>query len=173
MKHRFFTKFKCRKGMSYPLIAVLILVFLLFAFGIFEIIRLNILAANIRGKFQEVIISESTANYANIYDSTREGYAAGYKLSSFTWTASSITTRNRIKNAITTDFSGGEHSQLTIVDIDFTVVPAAVAPSDKENSVKFNITGTIVVDIPYSFAWSGLTPIRFTTEVKSEWRMMF
>lgn len=173
MIYRFFSKLRSRRGMSYPLVAVLLLVFLLFAFGIFEIIRLNIIAASIRNKFQEVIISESAVNYANIYDGVREGYAAGYKLTGFTWTASSITTKNRIKNAIIANFSGGERSQLSIFDIDFTVIPAAVAPSDKENSVKFNITGTITVDIPYSFAWSGLAPIRFNVEVKSEWRMMF
>jgi hypothetical protein len=162
-----------RKGYSYPFIAVLILVFLLIAFGLFETIRANLLASNIRDKFQNAIIAESVLNYDRVYDTMREGYAASYQLAGFSWKESNSTTRNRIMKAITDGFTGGEASQLTILHIDFTVEPSAVAPTDKENSIKFNVTGTITVEIPYSFAWRDLAPMVFTTEVKSEWRMMF
>ncbi|MDR1753890.1 MAG: hypothetical protein LBR74_03160, partial [Eubacterium sp.] len=127
---------------------------------------------SVRDKFQAAIITASVENYKSVYQTVREGYAASYKYSGFSWDECNTTTRNKILNTIRGDFTGGELSQITINNITFTVEPAVSAPGDKA-AQRFNITGNIAATVPYSFAWQGLPPIRFEVDIKSEWRMMF
>ncbi|MDR2559931.1 MAG: hypothetical protein LBC86_10400 [Oscillospiraceae bacterium] len=68
-----------KDGVSYPFVVCIVLVLLIITLGVCEIIRINIISANIRNKFQAVIISETTDNYVNMYQPLRDGYAGSHK----------------------------------------------------------------------------------------------
>ena len=48
---------KRKKGFSYVMTAVCLIAVLLIGTGIFEVIRINIAAANVRDKFEDAIIA--------------------------------------------------------------------------------------------------------------------
>ena len=169
---RLVTRLKCERGFSYVFTGAMVMVFLLFAFGVFEILRINIIAVSVRDKYQQAIITASVENYDRVYQTVREGYAASYEFKGFSWDECNTTTKNKILATVLGDFTGGELSQITVSKIDFSVEPAAPAPGNK-NAQRFNIEGQLTANIPYSFAWRNLPPIKYTVNVKSEWRMMF
>ena len=143
------------KGMSYPLIAILLLVVMLIGVGIFEIIRLNIASAAIRDKYEDAIISVCVQNYDN------------------RWLESNRGSETQIRQYLNSAMDNGELMQFDINDIDFVVTPAKVAPSNYDTAQKFAISGTMTVTIPYRFAWSQLMPITLTVDVSSQWRAKF
>lgn len=53
--------------------SVIVIVVMLLAFGIFEVIRINIEVAAIRDKYEDAIIHVSVSNYAKLYQNVREG----------------------------------------------------------------------------------------------------
>jgi hypothetical protein len=166
-------KLRQKDGVSYPFIACLTLALLIFVFGIFEVIRVNIICSNVRDKFQAVIISETTDNYRNMYQPVRDGYAAGYRYSITGWQESSISTRNRIVNSLNDYFNNGEHGQVSVQDVDYTVEMTHLAPVNSESAVQYNLKGELIILIPYRFLWAELPPIRMTVNVRSTWRQLF
>lgn len=162
-----------KDGASYPFIVCIVLVLLIITLGVCEIIRVNIISANIRNKFQAAIISETTSNYSMMYQPLRDGYAASHQNSGSGWVQSSLPSQQRITNRLNENFSGGEAGQLTVQGVNFTVHTAPVAPADAYNAVQFNVRGEVVVQVPYRFLWRGLPPMQLTVNVNSTWRQMF
>jgi len=166
-------KLKQCDGMSYPFVVCIVLVLLIMTLGICEVIRINVITANVRNKFQEVIISETTDNYSGMYQPLRDGYAATYQYSGLGWQESSLTSRTRILNKLDAHFTDGEHSQATIESIEFTTLVSEIAPTDSYNAVQYTVRGEVVVIVPYRFLWTELPPIRLTVNVNSTWRQLF
>jgi hypothetical protein len=162
-----------KDGMSYPFIACLVLVLLIIMFGVVEVVRVNIIASNVRDKAQATIISETTSNYVMMYQPLRDGYAAPFQYSDSGWQQSSLTTRNRIQNTLTEHLNDGEHSQVVIESVDFSTLISNIAPSGSDPAVQFTVRGEVVVLIPHRFLWAELPPIRLTVEVNSTWRELF
>lgn len=168
-------RLKRNKGMTYPLAVFVILGLLLFAFAIFEVVRLNIIAAAVRDKYQAAIISSATENYKNVYPTVRESYAASVTFNGYSWRELDNVTQTKIYNRILSNLNTGERSQCSIAksSIDFTVSPSTIAPSNVYSSQTFDVDGKLVVTIPLSFAWDSLPPIRMNVNVKSQWKMQF
>lgn len=164
---------KRKKGFSYVMTAVCLIAVLLIGTGIFEVIRINIAAANVRDKFEDAIIATSVSNYAEMYQDVRESHAATYKYNGFRWIECNRTTRSQISDYMHNAMNRGEIAQCTITSIDFTVTPAELAPYDTDTAEKFSVEGTMKVEIPYNFAWGSLPPMEFTLNVKSVWRAKF
>jgi hypothetical protein len=162
-----------KSGMSYPFVVCLLLVMLMIMFGVLEAIRVNVIASNVRDKFQQVIISETTDNYIMMYQPLRDGYAAPYQFSVTGWQQSSLTSRQRILSKLNADFDDGEHSQITVESVDFSTLISSIAPADPQTAVQYTVRGEAVVVIPYKFLWAELPPIRLTVNVNSTWRQMF
>ena len=55
----------------------------------------------------------------------------------------------------------------------FNVEPAALAPLDTDSAQKYAVSGTLVVRIPYRFAWEELPPIEMSLDVRSQWQAKF
>lgn len=166
-------KLRQKDGLSYPFIVCLVLVLLIMVLGVCEVIRLNIISANVRNKFQEVIISETTDNYIKMYQPLRDGYAASYQYNGSGWQQNSVTTNNRIRNSLNNYFSGGESSQVTVQSVSYSINTSTVAPSNAYTALQYNVRGQVVVIVPYKFLWADLPPIRLTVNVNSTWRQMF
>jgi len=162
-----------KDGVCYPFIVCIVLVLLIITLGVCEIIRVNIISANIRNKFQAAIISETTSNYSMMYQPLRDGYAGSHQNSGSGWQQASRPTETRILNRLNQNFNDGEAGQLTVENVSFTMHTAPLAPSDAYNAVQFNVRGQVEVIIPYRFLWVGLPPMRLTVNVNSTWRQMF
>ena len=166
-------KFAEKDGISYPFVVCIVLVLLIITFGLIEVVRMNIIASNVRNKFQEVIISETTDNYVKMYQPLRDGYAASYQFTETGWQQSSLTSQTRILNKLNEHFNDGEHSQVIIEKVSFSTLISNIAPTNTETAVQYNVRGEVEVLIPYKFLWADLPPIRFTVNVNSTWRQMF
>lgn len=51
--------------------------------------------------------------------------------------------------------------------------PAALAPTNTDSAQKYAVSGTLVVRIPYRFAWEELPPIEMSLDVRSQWQAKF
>lgn len=171
----FAKRLRSKGGFSYILASVMIIVVLLIGFAIAEIIRINIQAAAVRDKFEDAIISMCVNNYPQVYQTVREGTAASYSKngSGTSWVARNSANETYIRNYLKAAMNSGEIMQCTINSIDFAVEPATLAPSNVDTAEKYSVAGTIKITIPYDFAWSDLTPISLTLNVKSVWRARF
>ena len=137
-----------------------------------ELIRINIIAGTVRDKFEDAIIATSVSQYAEMYQPIRESQASTHTYKNSRWIECNKATRQQIRNYMETAMSNGEIAQCTIRSIDFTVTAASLKNSDSAED-KFAVEGTIVVEIPYNFAWGSMTPMEFTLDVKSQWRAKF
>lgn len=169
LKKRIFS----RKGFSYIMASVMIFVTMLIGAAIFEIIRLNIQAAAVRDKFEDAIISMCVENYAQLYQSIREGHAASYGYNGMSWAENNNANTEYIQSYLNTAMNSGEIMQCDIESMTYNVEPGVLAPSDAGTADKFSVTGTIVINIPYRFAWSDLQPVTMQLDVKSQWRAKF
>lgn len=163
-----------RKGFTYVVLSVLMIVILLIGVAVFEIIRINIQAGAVRDKFEDAIISMCVNNYKQMYQPIRESYAASWAFSgSGDWIENNGANDQYIRSYLLSAMNAGEIMQCDIVSIDYAVQPAQLAPSDPDSAQKYSIAGTIKIQIPYRFAWDSLPPISLTLDVKSQWRAMF
>lgn len=163
-----------KKGFSHVMTCVCMICGLLITVAILEVIRINIIAAAIRDKFEDAIIATSVSNYANMYQPIRESQAATYSYNSSRWLECNTTSRQQIKDYLEDAMAAGEIAQCTINSIDFTVTSATLAPNDYSDTAdKFAVEGQLVVEIPFDFAWGDLVPMEFTLDVKSQWRAKF
>lgn len=162
-----------RKGFSYVLTSVMILVIMLITVAVFEVIRLNIQAEAVRNKFQEAIIASCVDNYTEVYQPVRDGYAAGYGNTGTGWNTQNNTMYTNIESYLKDAMNDGEIMQCNIDFMTFEVTHGDNAPSYTPTSEKFAVNGEIWVEIPYRFAWSELVPISLHLTVKSQWRAKF
>ena len=171
---RIISRLRQKDGISYPFVVCILLVLLILMFGTLEIIRVNIIASNVRDKAQAAIISETTSNYVMMYQPLRDGYAAPFQYSGSGWQQASLPTRNSITNRLNTNMDDGEQLQAVIENVDFSTLISNIAPSaDSGDSVQFTIRGEVEITIPHNFLWTELPPIRLTVKVNSTWREMF
>lgn len=161
------------KGFSYVILSVLMVVILLMGVAIFEIIRINIQAAAVRDKFEDAIISMCVENYSEMYQPIRESHAASYRYNGFRWVNSSKANERYIRAYLSRAMNAGEIMQCEIVSVSFNVEPAALAPTDTDSAQKYAVSGTLVVRIPYRFAWEELPPIEMSLDVRSQWQAKF
>ena len=130
-------RLRANKGFSTVMTSVIVIVVMLLAFGIFEVIRINIEAAAIRDKYEDAIIHVSVSNYAKLYQNVREGQAASYSnTGGYVWRESHTATKAQIMQYMNNAMSNGEIAQCTIKNITFSVTPAPRAPGDTSTAEK-------------------------------------
>ena len=155
-------------GFSYVITSVLMICVLLIGVAVFEVIRLYI-----QDKFEDSIISMCVENYSEMYQPIRESHAASYRWNGFRWVNSSKANERYIRTYLSRAMNAGEIMQCEIVSVRFNVEPAALAPSDTDSAQKYAVSGTLVVRIPYRFAWESLPPIEMSLDVRSQWQAKF
>lgn len=79
MMKKIWEKANNQNGTGYPLAAAVTLVLLMIMIAITEYAHMIIIASGVKDAMQEAVISTVNDNYADIYHSVREGYAAGYQ----------------------------------------------------------------------------------------------
>jgi hypothetical protein len=165
------------------LIAVVIAIsILLISCSVYEYIRLTIIARGVRDAVQSAIISVATTNYDEVYNGLREGYSGGYTLQGSYWDESLDTgdIYGRLDTTLGLTRQNGRHVkyagetlEYSIWELDVDIKNAPFAPSNADSADKFLAEATIDLEVPLSFGWESLPPMRITLHVKAGYTPKF
>ena len=171
---------KDRKGTSFPLVIAVTLSLLFIFVGISEYMRLMIISSGVRDAVQEAIISTVNDNYADVYHSVREGYAAGYQPNG-TGFSSSVNYGDiygYLDNTLGLRQVGSEHIkyarsevEFKIYDLSVTIDNAPIAPSSATQ--KFTANGWVTVEVPVKYGNKTLPPMKLRIKVKAAYTEIF
>jgi hypothetical protein len=165
------------------LIAVVIVIsILLISCSAYEYIRLTIIARGVRNAVQSSIISVATTNYDEVYNGLREGYSGGYALQGSHWDESLDlgNVYGQLDSTLGLARQNGRHMkyagetlEYSIWGLDVDIKNAPFAPSNADNVEKFLAEATIELEVPLSFGWERLPPMRITLHVKAGYTPKF
>lgn len=177
-------KLREKKGSIFPLtIAIVLSLFIIFA-GVSEYLRLKLIVSGIKESIQSAVISLSIENYDNIYSSSREGYSGGYKY---------IDEKNRWEEMFHTEdlfnkldelldlrieedhhvkvVNGEYEYKYKLSDLEANIFNTPFAPNS--NGDVFEADSYISLEVPLSFGWEDLPPLKVRLKVKSEYIAKF
>ncbi len=169
-----------KTGMSYPLTAALVLTLLIVLCVLAEFFRLSIIAYGVRNSLQESVISVATTNYNEVYDGLREGYSGGYFMTGDCWeeTLDYGDVYTQLDRLLGTNPDGsyhvkwqGEEYEYRITDLDVSISNAPFAPGDAGRNFEADVS--IQLEIPLSFGWEALPPVRMTIRTKAAYMPKF
>ena len=171
---------KDRRGTSTPLTIALILGLLLLICTMAEFFRLGIIVQGVRDGLQQAVITVATTNYDETYNGLREGYSGGYTLSGESWQENLDydDVYNRLDNLLGTDESGGYHIKedksgyeyrLSGLSVDIVNVPLTPGSADDNLEADARIT----IEIPLSFSWGKLPPLKMELRTRSAYMPKF
>ena len=153
-------------GNALPLACAIVIAVLLISSVIMEYIRLNIIADGVRNALQASIISVSTGNYDEVYNGLREGYSGGYKRSGGSWDEwldegdiyaelDSLLGLNSSHEKI----SRGK-IEYSLVDLKVNIKNSPFAPTNPIFMGKFEAEAKITIEVPLSFGWNAIPPLK-------------
>lgn len=157
------------KGFSYVFVCVVFIILMMISALIFEFVRLNTIAANIREKFEDALVSISVSNYNSTYASNRDGFTAAYKYSysDGKWSDKNNVSQTNINQTVLRSMNYGEKNQVTDVrNIKFEITQTKGAAGSR-----FNIEGSCTVDIPFIFLWTDTVTMNINAD--TEWIAKF
>jgi hypothetical protein len=165
------------------LIAVVVVIsILLVSCSVYEYIRLTIIARGVRDAVQSSIISVATTNYDELFNGLREGYSGGYTLDGDNWDESLDIgdIYGQLDSALGLTKQSGKHVkyagealEYSIWGLDVDIKNAPFAPSNTNSADKFLAEATIELEVPLSFGWESLPPMRITLHVKAGYTPKF
>lgn len=175
-------KLREKKGSIFPLtIAIVLTLFIIFA-GISEYLRLKLIVSGIEEAIQSAVISLSIENYDNIYSSSRDGYSGGYKYNDDKdrWEEKLHTEDvfNKVDELL--DLRIEEDSHVKVIDgeyeyklsdLDVNIINTPFGTSS--NGDVFEADSFISLEVPLSFGWEHLPPLKIRLKVKSEYMAKF
>ncbi|WP_141499732.1 hypothetical protein [Paenibacillus luteus] len=174
---------KNRAGSGFPLTVAIVLVILLLSCAIYEYLRLSIIASGVRDAVQSSIIAVSTENYAHVYNGLREGYSGGYLLNASNGWREHVTTGDvleRLDQTLGLTAKGSDHikfaglnKEFTISELQVLIHNAPFAPSSSAEAPRFEATVTLTLEVPLSFGWTNLPPMKSTLTVKAGYTPKF
>jgi len=174
--------FRSKTGITYPLVIMIALAIIIVATAAFEYMRLMIIAEGVRDSVQSAIISVSTGNYSDVYASLREGYSGGYVNNGggFNEQVSKGDVYARLTELLGLQRDGSHYVKYTdgvaeyrVSDLNINIINAPFAPSNRETAQKLLAEATIQLEVPLSFGWAKLPPMRITLHCKSGWTPKF
>ncbi|MEN3005999.1 hypothetical protein [Dehalobacterium formicoaceticum] len=173
---------RSKRGDGSLIAVVIVISILLISCSVYEYIRLTIIARGVRDSVQSSIISVATTNYDEVYNGMREGYSGGYTLQGSQWDESldigdiygqldstlGLTRQSgrHVKYA-------GETLEYSVWGLNVDIKNAPFAPSNADSVDKFLAEATIELEVPLSFGWESLPPMRITLHVKAGYTPKF
>ena len=144
---------KDKRGMSYPLTVSLVLALLILLCVMAEFFRLNVIAYGVRESLQASVISVATTNYNEVYDGIREGI---------------LGTQIQGNYHVKPQSSGYEYR---VSDLNVTIVNTPFAPGNANQNFEAQVS--VLLEIPLSFGWEMLPPVRMTIHTKAAYMPKF
>lgn len=169
-----------KRGNSTPLTIALILGLLLLICAMAEFFRLGIIVSGVRDGLQQSVITVATTNYDETYNGLREGYSGGYVLSGDSWQESLDydDVYYRLDNVLGTDSEGSYHIKrmessyeyrLSGLRIDILNSPLTPGNANKN----FEADAYIQIEIPLSFGWELLPPLKMEIRTRAAYMPKF
>lgn len=164
-----------KSGSSAPLTLAVVLVVLLLSCTVYEYMRMTVIAEGVRDAVQSAMIDVATENWDDAYNGLREGYSGGYVLSGTDWTVRLDTgdVYARLGDTLGVKSVGGKYVKYTGPDTEYTLSGLSVtmqnaplAPANTGGIPQLSATGTVDVEVPLSFGWGHLPPLKFTMKLK-------
>ncbi|WP_219220998.1 DUF6550 family protein [Paenibacillus sp. S150] len=158
-----------RSGSGFPLTVAIVLAILILSCAIYEYLRLSIIASGVRDAVQSAIIAVATENYSNVYAGLRQGYSGGFSRASSRWTEQVSTGRiyPRLSETLGLAQQGnqyvkgtGDQIEYTLSGLSVTILNTPFAPDTPGNIRQFTAQAVIHLEVPLSFGWSHLPPIK-------------
>ncbi len=175
-------KLREKKGSIFPLtIAIVLSLFIIFA-GVSEYLRLKLIVSGIKEAIQSAVISLSIENYDNIYSSSREGYSGGYKYiddkDSWEETLHTENVFNKLDELLDLRIEEDHHVKVVngeyeykLSDLEVNIINTPFAPNSHGDV--FEADSYIALEVPLSFGWEHLPPLKIRLKVKSEYMAKF
>lgn len=171
-----------KRGDGNLLAVVVALAIILIATGVWEYTRLMIVASGVRDAVQSSIISVATTNYDEVYNGLREGYSGGYLLDGDSWEESLDIgdIYHQLDTTLGLSRRGGRHVkyagevlEYAVWGLDVDIKNAPFAPASADTADRFLAEATIELEVPLSFGWEILPPMRITLHVKAGYTSKF
>lgn len=168
---------KSQDGNAALFAIVMVLALALLFSVVSEYLRLQIIASGVRDALQSSVISVATENYADVYNGLREGYSGGYALNQSDIWEEQFTTGDVMANLSQTlglvdGFKyAGDVLEYRLSDLDIQVLNSPFAPVG--NEVKFESEAKITLEVPLSFGWEHLPPLRMWLKVRAGYTPKF
>lgn len=172
--------FKDNKGLSTPLTVALVLALLLVLCAASEFFRLQIIAYGIRSSLQEAVLSVATTNYNEVYNGLREGYSGGYYMDGGRWEENLDygDVYNQLDNLLGMSLDRESHVkwqsegyEYRISDLCVRIWNVPFAPGNADRN--FEAEASVQAEIPLSFGWGFLPPVRMTIKTKAAYMPKF
>lgn len=169
-----------RRGMSYPLTVALVLALLIVLCVLAEFFRLSVIAYGVWDSLQESVISVATTNYNEVYDGLREGYSGGYFMTGDCWEESLDygDVYTQLDRLLGTNPDGSYHVkwqgdgyEYRITALDVVISNAPFAPGSAGQNFEADVS--VQLEIPLSFGWETLPPVRMTVRTKAAYMPKF
>lgn len=164
-----------KSGSSAPLTLAAVLVVILLSCTVFEYMRLTVIAKGIQEVVQSAMIEVATENWDDAYNGLREGYSGGYVFNGTDWTVrlDAGDVYSRLENTLKIQKQGSKYLKHTGPDIEYalsglyvSMQNAPLAPSGTNGIPQLTATGTVDVEIPMSFGWGHLPPLKLTLKLR-------
>ena len=162
-------------GNSAPLTLAIVLVVIILSCAVFEYMRLMVIASGVRDAVQSAMIDVATKNWDDAYNGLREGYSGGYTLSGTDWVVKLDTgdVYSRLESTLGVKKEGAKYVKYTGPDVEYTLSDLSVsmqnaplAPASTSGISQLSATGTVDVEVPLSFGWRHLPPLKITMKLK-------
>ena len=162
-------------GNSAPLTLAIVLVVIILSCAVFEYMRLMVIASGVRDAVQSAMIDVATENWDDAYNGLREGYSGGYTLSGTDWVVKldSGDVYSRLESTLGVKKEGTKYVKYTGPDVEYSLSDLSVnmqnaplAPANTGGIPQLSATGTVDVEVPLSFGWGHLPPLKITMKLK-------
>jgi hypothetical protein len=174
---------KEKKGNALPLACAIVISLILIFSAASEYMRLQMIAKGVRDALQTVVISVATENYDNLYNGLREGYSGGYFLSDSDQWQSRLDTGDvyaELDSLLGLETEGIYHIKTTGGEMEYRLSKLSVnlkntpfAPSNIENVQRFEAEAFIILEVPLSFGWNKLPPLKTNLKVLAGYTSKF
>lgn len=160
---------KNNKGSAVLWACVMVLSLLIIFSAIMEYFRLQLTAAGVRDAVQSAVIAVATQNYDEVYNGLREGYSGGYTLDiGNNWVSKvdkgavmgQLNSLLDLQNGC--QYSNGKLAY-RISNMSVNIVNTPLAPGS--NNSRFSAEVILNLEVPLSFSWEGLAPLKMKLKV--------
>ncbi|HEX3018020.1 MAG TPA: hypothetical protein VHP31_09230 [Caproicibacter sp.] len=143
---------------------------------------MQIVAQGVRDAVQSAITETCEDNYANIYNGIREGYSGGYKRNGDKWeeNISAGDVYSRLDDKLRTHEEGGCHVKYSGETVEYRlsgltaqITNAPFAPKNTEEKNQLTCSAEIDLEVPLSFGWQFLPPMKIHLPIKGGYTPKF
>lgn len=169
-----------KRGEAAVLTVALILGLLMLMCAMAEFFRLAVIVQGVRDGLQQSVITVATVNYDETYNGLREGYSGGYMLSNGHWREnldydhvllrlSDLLGAEQDGALLTKRQSKGDEYRLYGLKVEIRNAP--LSPGNTNHN--FEADARIDIEIPLSFGWSILPPLKMEIRTRAAYMPKF